>query len=146
MTRRQVTKQLDAIIDYSGLGEFIDRPLRTYSTGMVARLGFSVAVHRDPEILLLDEVLSVGDSAFQSKCMDTMHGFRNKGCSIVFVSHAMGQVRNIAIASSFCGSIRLPTPVACRKASAVTSKSCRSPARPPSVNPPGIEHFLNPEP
>ncbi|MFC1896378.1 ABC transporter ATP-binding protein, partial [Thermodesulfobacteriota bacterium] len=85
----------DSIIDFSELGEFIHRPVRTYSSGMVARLGFSVVTHLDPEILLIDEVLAVGDEEFQRKCLKKMQGFRSKGVTLVFVSHDMQSVEKI---------------------------------------------------
>ena len=77
LTRREVMERVDEIIAFSELGQFIDAPLRTYSSGMVARLGFSVAVHLNPSILLVDEVLAVGDEAFQQKCLRRMQQFRD---------------------------------------------------------------------
>jgi ABC-2 type transport system ATP-binding protein/lipopolysaccharide transport system ATP-binding protein len=78
---------LPAIIEFSELGEFIDEPMRTYSSGMYVRLGFSVAVHVKPEILLVDEVLAVGDAEFQKKCFDHMTKLRASGVTIVMASH-----------------------------------------------------------
>jgi len=95
MTRAEVLKRMDEIIEFSELGEFIDQPLRTYSSGMYARLGFSVIAHLDPEILLIDEVLAVGDIDFQKKCLDKMLGFKRQGVTIIFVSHSMDDVRRI---------------------------------------------------
>jgi lipopolysaccharide transport system ATP-binding protein len=95
MTRAEVLKRMDEIIEFSELGEFIDQPLRTYSSGMYARLGFSVIAHLDPEILLIDEVLAVGDIGFQKKCLDKMLGFKRMGVTIVFVSHSMGDIEKI---------------------------------------------------
>lgn len=95
MTRKEVLKKMDAIIEFSELGEFIDQPVRTYSSGMVARLGFSIAVHIDPEILLIDEVLAVGDINFQKKCLERMMEFKDKGVTMVFVSHSMDDVKRI---------------------------------------------------
>ncbi len=92
MTRRQVMDQMDAIIAFSGLQASIDQPLRSFSTGMVARLGFSVAVHLDPEILLVDEVLAVGDQDFQLKCLQRIEQFRRAGKTILFVSHDLPTV------------------------------------------------------
>jgi lipopolysaccharide transport system ATP-binding protein len=77
------------------LEEFIDQPIRTYSSGMLARLGFSVAVHCEPDILLLDEVLSVGDQDFQKKCIEKMLGFKRSGKTIIFVSHSAQQIEEI---------------------------------------------------
>ncbi len=87
LSRRRTAEAFEAIVDFSGIREFIDEPLRTYSTGMVMRLAFSVAINRDPEILLVDEVLAVGDAAFQTKCIDRIHHFRNAGKTLLFVSH-----------------------------------------------------------
>lgn len=90
---RELRMRLDAIIDFAELGEFIDVPVKDYSSGMQARLGFSVAAHVAPEILLLDEVFAVGDAAFQQKCMHKIIALRDEGRSLVFVSHAAGAVR-----------------------------------------------------
>lgn len=88
MTDREINEAFDAIVEFSELGEFIDTPIKRYSSGMYIRLGFSVAIHANPEILLIDEVLSVGDAFFQEKCMDKMHEFQAKGTTIVVVSHS----------------------------------------------------------
>jgi lipopolysaccharide transport system ATP-binding protein len=87
--------RIDEIVEFSELGEFIDHPIRTYSTGMVARLAFSVATTVDAQILLLDEVLSVGDERFQRKCSQRMNGFREDGISILFVSHSLDSVEEL---------------------------------------------------
>jgi lipopolysaccharide transport system ATP-binding protein len=87
LTRRQVSERLKSIIDFSELGAFIDQPVRTYSSGMLARLGFSVVAHLDPEILLIDEVLAVGDASFQKKCLNKMAEFKEAGVTIILVSH-----------------------------------------------------------
>jgi len=94
-TRSRVQQAMDTIIDFAGIAEFIDEPLRTYSTGMMARLGFSVAVHLDPDILVLDEVLAVGDQEFQRKCMDKIGEFRRRGKTLLFVSHSPDAVRSL---------------------------------------------------
>ncbi|MEX2113977.1 MAG: ABC transporter ATP-binding protein [Pirellulales bacterium] len=96
LTRREVLERVDDIIAFSELGEFIDAPLRTYSTGMVSRLGFSVAVHLDPNILLVDEALAVGDQAFRQKCLRRMQQFRDRGTTMVFVSHEMESLAQIS--------------------------------------------------
>jgi ABC-2 type transport system ATP-binding protein len=93
-TRRQVGELFPSILDFAEIGDFIDAPLRTYSTGMVARLGFSVATCKRPDILLVDEVLSVGDSRFQEKCLDRMNSFQAEGTTIVIVSHSMQTIQN----------------------------------------------------
>jgi lipopolysaccharide transport system ATP-binding protein len=95
LTRSEMRAQLNDIIEFSELGEFIDQPIRTYSTGMIARLGFSVVLAAKPDILLVDEVLAVGDIAFQKKCFHKMLRFKEDGATIVFVSHDMTAVRNM---------------------------------------------------
>jgi len=107
MTRAEVLKRMDEIIEFSGLGEFIDQPLRTYSSGMYARLGFSVIAHLDPEILLIDEVLAVGDIDFQKKCLDKMLDFRKRGVTIVFVSHSMDDIEKICDRAMWLGDRRI---------------------------------------
>ena len=87
LTRREVLERLDAIVNFAELEEALDNPIRTYSTGMQTRLAFSVAVHTEPDILLIDEVLSVGDIGFQRKCLDRIAAFKAAGCSILLVSH-----------------------------------------------------------
>jgi lipopolysaccharide transport system ATP-binding protein len=101
LTRREVLSKREAIVAFSELGDFIHRPLRTYSSGMIARLGFSVVVHLSPEILLIDEVLAVGDEGFQGKCMRKMAEFRVSGTTMVFVSH------NLAAVESICDRVAL---------------------------------------
>jgi len=93
LTRREVAGRFDAIVAFAELEEFIDTPLRTYSNGMRMRLAFAVAVHCDPEILLIDEVLAVGDLAFQHKCQERMARFKAQGCTILLASHDAGMVR-----------------------------------------------------
>jgi len=92
MSRKQVEHKLDEIIEFAELEDFIDVPVKDYSSGMYARLGFSVAVHLDPDILLVDEVLSVGDQAFQQKCNERMQQLRKSGITILFVSHSLDAV------------------------------------------------------
>lgn len=96
LTRREVFDRMAEIIAFAELADFIDAPLRTYSSGMVARLGFSVAVHLEPQILLVDEALAVGDEAFQAKCMRRMQQFRSQGTTMLFVSHDMHSVARIS--------------------------------------------------
>lgn len=93
LTRREVAGRLDSIVAFAEAEEFIDNPIRTYSTGMQMRLAFAVAVHTDPKILLIDEVLSVGDHAFQHKCLDRIGRFKAEGSTIVLVSHETELVR-----------------------------------------------------
>lgn len=92
LRRREVARRFDQIVEFAELEGFIDNPVRTYSTGMTMRLAFAVAVHTDPHILLVDEFLSVGDIAFQNKCLDRIAQMKSRGCAIVLVSHDAGQV------------------------------------------------------
>jgi ABC-2 type transport system ATP-binding protein/lipopolysaccharide transport system ATP-binding protein len=96
LTRKQMTSSMDRIIEFSGIGEFIDEPVKIYSSGMYVRLGFAVAVNVDPEILLVDEVIAVGDEEFQRRCMNHMNQLREKGTTIVLVSH------NATLMSELC--------------------------------------------
>jgi lipopolysaccharide transport system ATP-binding protein len=91
-SRREIEEHIDDIISFAELGAFIDAPLRTYSSGMVARLGFAASTTWRPEILILDEVLSVGDEAFQRKCTARMEKFRSGGTTTIFVSHSMAAI------------------------------------------------------
>jgi len=95
LRRRQLNERIDKIIEFSELGEFIDEPIRVYSSGMLAKLGFSVITQVDPDILIIDEVLAVGDYAFQKKCIETINAFKSKGVTILFVSHNLGDIENI---------------------------------------------------
>lgn len=95
LRRAEVNKRLDKIIEFSELGEFIDEPIRVYSSGMLAKLGFSVISQVDPDVLIIDEVLAVGDIAFQRKCIETINEFRKRGVTILFVSHSMNDVMKI---------------------------------------------------
>jgi lipopolysaccharide transport system ATP-binding protein len=96
LTRKRTVEIFDQIVEFSGIAhEFISEPLRTYSTGMVMRLAFSVAINMDPDVLLVDEVLAVGDSAFQEKCFQKIREFRHSGKSLLCVSHAAGMVQEL---------------------------------------------------
>lgn len=95
LTRREVAQRFDSIVAFSELEEFIDNPLRTYSTGMQMRLAFSVAAHINPDVLLVDEVLAVGDLAFQRKCLNRISQFKTDGATILLVSHDIGAIRNL---------------------------------------------------
>lgn len=96
LTRKQISERLDAIIRFAELEDYIDAPVRTYSSGMLMRLGFAVAAHVDADILLVDEVLAVGDAHFQQKCYRKIREFQQQGRTILFVSHDMDAVRQIA--------------------------------------------------
>lgn len=102
LSRREVARRLDEILAFSGIPmERVDSPLHTYSSGQRLRLAFSVAVHTDPDVLLIDEVLAVGDHAFQQKCLGRIAAMKQQGCAILLVSHDMAQVR------SFCDEVLL---------------------------------------
>lgn len=95
MRRREITAKLKSIVEFAGVEQFIDTPVKHYSSGMYLRLGFSIAAHLDPEILLLDEVLAVGDAAFQAKCLDRVTELRRAGTTIVFISHNLHAVSRL---------------------------------------------------
>ena len=92
LTKQEIDKRLDDIIKFAELGDFIDNPVRTYSSGMYMRLAFSVAINVDAEILLIDEILSVGDEHFQEKCFKKLEELKEEGKTIVFVTHSLGSV------------------------------------------------------
>jgi lipopolysaccharide transport system ATP-binding protein len=95
LTRSEIVQQMNSIIEFSELDDFINQPVRTYSSGMLSRLGFSVVAHLDPEILLVDEVFAVGDIGFENKCVEKMKEFKRKGVTIVLVSHQMKDIETI---------------------------------------------------
>lgn len=92
LSTEEATSRFDEILEFSGIGEFIDTQVKFYSSGMYVRLAFAVAIHTDPDILLVDEVLAVGDEAFQRKCLDKIREFQQQGRTIVLVTHSLGQV------------------------------------------------------
>lgn len=95
MSRAETTARFDEILEFSGIGDFIDTQVKFYSSGMFVRLAFAVAVHTDPDVLLVDEVLAVGDEAFQRKCMERIARFRKEGRTIILVSHSAAQVQEL---------------------------------------------------
>lgn len=95
MKKREVDKHFDAIVDFSGVDQFIDTPIKRYSSGMRLRLGFAVAAHLDPDVLVVDEVLAVGDAGFQKKCVNAMEGLRSSGRTVLFVSHNLAAVEHL---------------------------------------------------
>ena len=95
LTRRELLNRLEEIVAFAEVEAFIDNPIRTYSTGMQMRLAFSISVHTEPEVLLIDEMLSVGDIAFQRKCLERIEQFRDEGCSILMVSHDVSVIEGL---------------------------------------------------
>lgn len=95
MSRKEIEGKFDEIVAFSGVEQFIDQPVKNYSSGMYVRLGFSVAINVDPEILVVDEVLAVGDAEFQKKCFDKFAEFKRAGKTVILVSHSMDSVRSM---------------------------------------------------
>lgn len=95
LTSEETRDQFDAILEFSGVGDFIDTQIKFYSSGMYVRLAFAIAVHTDPDILLVDEVLAVGDEQFQQKCLDKIREFQSQGRTIIIVSHALDQIESL---------------------------------------------------
>lgn len=96
LSRRQMRERFDAIVDFAGLADFIDQPVKHYSSGMYVRLGFAVSVEVDPDILLIDEVLAVGDENFQKKCLAKIEAFRKLGKTMLIISHDLGTIQSIS--------------------------------------------------
>lgn len=96
MTRREIASRVERIVEFSGISDFIDSPLKRYSSGMSVRLGFSIAAHVQPHILILDEVLAVGDAAFQARCLDRIEELQNEGTTIVFASHDLAALERLS--------------------------------------------------
>jgi ABC-type polysaccharide/polyol phosphate transport system ATPase subunit len=95
LSRKRTAECFDAIVDFSGIGDFIHQPIRTYSSGMVMRLAFAVAIHVEPDILIIDEVLAVGDQSFQTKCFERICELKRAGKTLLFVSHAPEMVKRL---------------------------------------------------
>lgn len=95
MSRKEVSSKFDDIVQFSGVEQFIDQPVKNYSSGMYVRLGFAVAINVDPDILVVDEVLAVGDAEFQKKCQDKFADFRQRGKTVILVSHSMDTVKDM---------------------------------------------------
>lgn len=93
MSKKQIDQKFDEIVDFSGVERFIDQPVKNYSSGMYVRLGFAVAINVDPDVLVVDEVLAVGDAEFQEKCFTKFRDFKRQGRTVILVSHAMPSVR-----------------------------------------------------
>ena len=94
LSQKQIEEKFNDIVEFSELRKFIDEPIKHYSSGMYARLGFSIAVHVDPQILLVDEILGVGDMSFQEKCFKRMEEFKKSKVTIIYVSHSLESVKN----------------------------------------------------
>lgn len=107
MSKKEVTRKLDSIIDFSGVEKFIDQPVKNYSSGMYVRLGFSVAIAVEPEILVVDEVLAVGDAEFQEKCRLKFVDYKNQGRTVILVSHSMDTVKQMCDQAAWLSNGRL---------------------------------------
>lgn len=94
MKRKEIDQKYKDIVNFAGIWDYIDQPIKHYSSGMYMRLAFAIAVHVNPEILIVDEILAVGDDAFQKKCFAKMEEFKKNGVTIIFVSHNLSQIRN----------------------------------------------------
>ncbi len=112
-SRRAMSEKFDRIVEFSGLWEFIDAPIRTYSSGMVARLGFAIASDIEPDVLIVDEALSVGDLGFQRKSVERLRSFRNQGTTILVVSHVLEMIRGLCDRAAWLerGELRTVGPV-----------------------------------
>ena len=149
LPRREAIRRFDQIVEFAELARFIDNPVRTYSTGMMMRLAFSVAVHTDPQILLVDEFLSVGDLSFQTKCLNRIAEMKEQGCAIVLVSHSASQVERLCDRALWLKRGRVvaygePTVVAGQYTTEMRSQSQqRTPQRPPQLTRLGTELRVN---
>ncbi len=125
LTKREVARRFDEIVDFAEMKDFIDAPVKTYSSGMYMRLGFAVAIHVDPDVLLVDEVLAVGDEGFTHKCLDKFAEFKRRGKTILLVTHSLGLVERFCDDALWmdAGNWRRVTP---------RPRSRRSPCRPTS--------------
>lgn len=93
MSKKEITRKFDEIVDFSGVEQFLDQPVKNYSSGMYVRLGFAIAINVDPDILVVDEVLAVGDAEFQEKCFQKFRDFKAAGKTVILVSHAMSSIK-----------------------------------------------------
>jgi lipopolysaccharide transport system ATP-binding protein len=149
LTRKEVARRFDSIVQFAELAEFIDNPLRTYSTGMQMRLAFAVAVHTNPQVMLVDEFLSVGDLSFQAKCLDRIAQLKAEGCAIILISHSPEQVEQMCDRALWLrhGEIVAygePTVVAGQYRSDMRSLTAKlTPSRPPQRTNSGVELRVN---
>lgn len=149
LTRREVARRFDRIVAFAELEDFIDNPVRTYSTGMGMRLAFSTAIHTEPDVLLVDEFLSVGDLAFQEKCLERIKDLKTQGCAIILVTHSTNQVQELCDHALWLRHGRVvaygePEVVAGQYVSEMRSETQkRIPPRPPQMTKGGIELRLN---
>ncbi|MGB3293263.1 MAG: ABC transporter ATP-binding protein, partial [Phormidesmis sp.] len=149
LLRWEVAERFDRIVAFAELKDFIDNPVRTYSSGMMMRLAFAVAIHTEPDILLVDEFLSVGDLAFQSKCLDQISDMKAQGCAIVLVSHDVDQVKQVCDRALWLKQGRVvgygePASVAQQyKNDMQTQTQLRTPKIPPKLASSGIEMRAN---
>ncbi len=149
LSRREVARRFDQMVAFAELDLFIDNPVRTYSSGMMMRLAFAIAVHTDPDILLVDEFLSVGDLSFQSKCLNRIKEMKAQGCAIVFVSHDVRQVewlcdRALWLKQGTVAAYGEPTVVAGQYTMEMRSQTYqKTPSRPPSLTSSGVELRVN---
>ncbi|MGB3511115.1 MAG: ABC transporter ATP-binding protein [Microcoleaceae cyanobacterium] len=149
LTRREAARRLGMIVEFAELEEFIDNPLRIYSTGMQMRLAFSIAVHTDPDVMLVDEFLSVGDLAFQAKCLDRIAQLKSQGCAIVLISHSAEQVQQLCDRVIWLRQGQIvaygePEVVAGQYVSEMRSETDKlTPDRPPELTTSGVELRVN---
>lgn len=149
LTRREVARRLDAIVEFAELEQFIDNPVRTYSTGMQMRLAFSVAVHTNPDVLLVDEFLSVGDLSFQAKCLQRITELKENGCAIVLISHSSEQIQELCDRALWLRHGQVvahgePEVVAGQYVSEMRHQTQqRTPLRPPQLTKSGVELKVN---
>lgn len=109
MTKKEITRKYDEIVDFSGVEQFIDQPVKNYSSGMYVRLGFAVAINIDPDILVVDEVLAVGDVEFQDRCFQKFADFKKQGKTVILVSHAMETVSSMCDQAAWLNQGKLMT-------------------------------------
>ncbi|BAT55524.1 ABC transporter related [Nostoc sp. NIES-3756] len=149
LTRKQVACSFEAIVEFAELHDFIDNPVRTYSTGMQMRLAFAIAIHTNPEVLLVDEFLSVGDISFQSKCLQRIAELKKQGCAIVYITHDAQQIQQLCDRALWLQEGRIvaygePEVIAGQYVAEMRLKTQQlTPARPPQMTKSGLELRVN---